>query len=179
MATPTIKAIETEYAGCRFRSRLEARWAVFFDQLGIQWQYEVEGLELADGTRYLPDFVLPKYRTYVEVKGGDDALAADLSRLQRFAAEVGRLLVLGEVPNVSDRDEVPVHHLMLWDAGVIERPAIFVRTRSEGWVPAPIGMSKPTVTTASRYLNGVRIAEDVRAAYASARRARFEFGERG
>jgi len=26
-----IKAIETQYRGYRFRSRLEARWAVFFD----------------------------------------------------------------------------------------------------------------------------------------------------
>lgn len=35
MSDSTIKAIETSYAGCRFRSRLEARWAVFFDTLGI------------------------------------------------------------------------------------------------------------------------------------------------
>jgi hypothetical protein len=28
-----IKAIETSYKGYRFRSRLEARWAVFFDAL--------------------------------------------------------------------------------------------------------------------------------------------------
>jgi hypothetical protein len=27
----TIQAIETVYRGHRFRSRLEARWAVFFD----------------------------------------------------------------------------------------------------------------------------------------------------
>ena len=54
-----IKAIETRYKGYRFRSRLEARWAVFFDALGIEWQYEPEGFELPDGTRYLPDFWLP------------------------------------------------------------------------------------------------------------------------
>ena len=30
-----IKAIETEYNGYKFRSRLEARWAVFFDALGV------------------------------------------------------------------------------------------------------------------------------------------------
>lgn len=51
-----IKAIETRYKGYRFRSRLEARWAVFFDALGIKWEYEPEGFELPDGTRYLPDF---------------------------------------------------------------------------------------------------------------------------
>lgn len=51
----TIKAIETEYAGCRFRSRLEARWAVFFDLVGVGWEYEPEGYELPSGN-YLPDF---------------------------------------------------------------------------------------------------------------------------
>ncbi len=65
----TIKAIETRYAGCRFRSRLEARWAVFFDTLGVRWEYEPEGLLFDDGTRYLPDFRLPDLRIWFEVKG--------------------------------------------------------------------------------------------------------------
>jgi hypothetical protein len=39
----TIHAIETRYAGCRFRSRLEARWAVFFDTLKLRWEYEPQG----------------------------------------------------------------------------------------------------------------------------------------
>ena len=63
-----MKAIETRYKGYRFRSRLEARWAVFFDALSIVWEYEPEGFEFEDGTRYLPDFYLPDLRTYVEVK---------------------------------------------------------------------------------------------------------------
>lgn len=52
-----IKPIETRYAGCRFRSRIEARWAVLFDHLGIGWQYEPQGFELPSGP-YLPDFLL-------------------------------------------------------------------------------------------------------------------------
>ncbi len=40
-----MKAIETVYRGYRFRSRLEARWAVFFDEAGIDWRYEHEGIE--------------------------------------------------------------------------------------------------------------------------------------
>lgn len=54
-----MKSIETEYKGYRFRSRLEARWAVFLDQLGISWEYEKDGLELSNGQRYLPDFWIP------------------------------------------------------------------------------------------------------------------------
>jgi len=55
-----IKAIETNYKGYRMRSRLEARWATFFDALGVPWRYEVEGYEKRfEGEkviRYLPDF---------------------------------------------------------------------------------------------------------------------------
>lgn len=68
-----MKAIETKYKGYRFRSRLEARWAVFFDALGIVWEYEPQGYELSDGTRYLPDFRIPTVNVgfpwFVEVKG--------------------------------------------------------------------------------------------------------------
>lgn len=63
-----IKAIETIYNGYRFRSRLEARWAVFFDALGIEYEYEPEGLVLSDGSMYLPDFYLPQFYCYFEVK---------------------------------------------------------------------------------------------------------------
>lgn len=54
-----IKPIETIYKGYRFRSRLEARWAVFFDNMGIKWLYEHEGYVLENGEYYLPDFFLP------------------------------------------------------------------------------------------------------------------------
>lgn len=74
----TIQAIETRYAGCRFRSRLEARWAVFFDTLGVRWEYEAQGflIQRVDGTRtpYLPDFRLPEFDTWVEVKGAEEDL---------------------------------------------------------------------------------------------------------
>lgn len=52
----TIKPIETLWRGYRFRSRLEARWAVFFDTLGVLWEYEPEGFVLPSGRYYLPDF---------------------------------------------------------------------------------------------------------------------------
>jgi hypothetical protein len=67
-----IKAIETVYNGYRFRSRTEARWAVFFDALGLQYEYELEGFELSDQWKYLPDFYLPQFiasPAFVEVKG--------------------------------------------------------------------------------------------------------------
>ncbi len=58
-----IKPIETIYNGYHFRSRLEARWAVFFDALGIEWEYEPEGFDLGGGVYYLPDFRVKCYGT--------------------------------------------------------------------------------------------------------------------
>lgn len=55
-----IKPIQTHYKGYHFRSRLEARWAVFFDALGLQWEYEPEGFDIPHVGQYLPDFWLPK-----------------------------------------------------------------------------------------------------------------------
>lgn len=70
-----IKPLETKYKGYRFRSRLEARWAIFFDKLGLKFDYEPEGYELEDGKKYLPDFwihlsteLLPGWGYYVEIK---------------------------------------------------------------------------------------------------------------
>src|SRR6266478_3858732 len=63
-----MKAIETIYHGYRFRSRLEARFAVFLDTLGIKYEYEKEGFDL-DGVWYLPDFWLPEQECWAEIKG--------------------------------------------------------------------------------------------------------------
>ena len=63
----SIKAIETIYKGYRFRSRNEARWGVFFDAIGLPWDYEIEGFE-GDGFKYLPDFYLPSLNIWVEIK---------------------------------------------------------------------------------------------------------------
>ena len=62
-----VTAIQTEYAGCLFRSRLEARWAVVFDVLGLKWRYEPEGFELSNGKRYLPDFFIESIG-WIEIK---------------------------------------------------------------------------------------------------------------
>ena len=66
-----LRPIETRWKGYRFRSRLEARWAVFFDLLKLRWAYEVEGYHLPKGDLYLPDFQVwtPQgVRMFVEIK---------------------------------------------------------------------------------------------------------------
>lgn len=71
-----VRAIPTRYKGYHFRSRLEARWAVALDAMGIRWEYEKEGYEcsyrltMREGVlRYLPDFWLPDHGVFAEVKG--------------------------------------------------------------------------------------------------------------
>ena len=73
-----ITPIETNYNGRNFRSRTEARWAVFFDSAGIAYEYEKEGYELDCG-RYLPDFWLPEWNAFVEIKG-DRPTANEIER---------------------------------------------------------------------------------------------------
>ena len=72
-------AIATRYHGYNFRSRLEVRWAVVFETLGLNWRYEAEGLQSLSGDRWLPDFLLKIQgkKVWVEIKPsgcGDEEL---------------------------------------------------------------------------------------------------------
>lgn len=91
-----IKAIETVYNGYRFRSRLEARWAVFFDTLGIEYEYEPEGFDL-DGLWYLPDFWLPEQAYWIEIKP-DHPTCDEMEKASRLAQglNVNVFIVCGE-----------------------------------------------------------------------------------
>ena len=51
------KGIPSEYAGVVYRSRGEAKWAVFLAELGVPFEYETQGFD-TDGSWYLPDFVI-------------------------------------------------------------------------------------------------------------------------
>lgn len=105
-----INAIETEYNGYKFRSRLEARWAVFFDTLDIQWVYEPEGFKIGEDTYYLPDFYLENVGLrsteldglWVEIKPGrSDEDNEHNEKLRKFVGEKGEpgALLVGEVAN--------------------------------------------------------------------------------
>ena len=105
-----IGAIQTKYAGHLFRSRLEARWAVFFDVLGIPWKYEHEGYEVG-GHKYLPDFYLPKSNDWCEVKGDKDGFRNDFNKMSSilgpnsplpgFVDGDSSLILLSDIPLVE------------------------------------------------------------------------------
>lgn len=73
-AVVQVRSVPTVHRGVRMRSHLEARWASVLDAAGIEWEYEPQVILLGSsrGTwlgGYLPDFWLPRLRTWLEVKG--------------------------------------------------------------------------------------------------------------
>lgn len=161
----TIPSIETSYSGYRFRSRLEARWAVFFDALKMTWHYEPQGYEVA-GTPYLPDFYVDQLG-WVEVKGELDragllklALAAGADGLPwtlresteqpaaTFADEISwadlanpivpRISVLGDIPDPAG-DRAWCHPQIGLSQGrhIVRRQAVLMPySRGVRWVGA-------------------------------------------
>lgn len=102
-----IKPIETIYNGYRFRSRLEARWAVFFDAAGIKYEYEPDGYEY-ENEKYLPDFYLPNVGpnnsgVFVEVKPDDDTRLSEIWKAVNVICHTtGKtLLLLSSIPNIT------------------------------------------------------------------------------
>lgn len=205
----TIKAIETRYAGCRFRSRLEARWAVFFDNLGIKWQYEPQGLNVSyrltrcgEGTfNYLPDFYLPDFGVWAEVKGSlaDDELLRLLDAAASLSSNDGGgchdsggrdMVVLGPIPGLGafgafGPDRVPwLLHMHKGDLlaspwlGDDSSPCTGHLVAADTGGDVLNGC--PASHTARVLLDGTHaVAPHVRAAYTAARSARFEHGEAG
>lgn len=105
-----IKAIQTEYKGYKFRSRLEARWAVFFDAVRIKWEYEPQGFECENGTKYLPDFYLPEQKIWCEVKPNETGRVKEFKKAFQCLSEQGnvdKILILPEIP--KDNGTPPVH----------------------------------------------------------------------
>lgn len=99
-----MKAKTTVYKGCRFRSRLEARWAVAFDQMGVLWEYEPQGFETKAGA-YLPDFYLPEVNggVWLEIKppASHEGPLNGVEKIVAFSEELekGQLFVLEGFPS--------------------------------------------------------------------------------
>lgn len=172
----TLKPIQTSYKGYRFRSRLEARWAVVFDALDIPWVYEPEGYDLPSGY-YLPDFRIRPLdggghplTTYVEVKGDLEGLNWD--RFWEFSTRQA-LVIVGDIPEPMP-DHPPALFPMLVINGEGNRdPAWIAFDYQEIWgIPTP----HPRRT----HIVGTRLGTESRraaAAFRAGRSARFEHGE--
>lgn len=87
-----MQPIQTVYKGYKFRSRLEARWAVFLDHLEVAWSYEKEGYDLS-GRWYLPDFFIADWNCWLEIKGQEPD-EEERYKCQLLAKESGKLVLL-------------------------------------------------------------------------------------
>ncbi len=168
------KAIDTTYNGYRFRSRLEARWAVFFDALGIKYKYEVEGFDL-DGVRYLPDFWFPHKVPELAAQGW--GMWGEMKPRQIEDTELEKVLVLVASSKhnalIFQGDPWPSEYTVTKISGThFTPPKVYanlgfsdeegiVSLRGEGF------SSYPTV-----------FHQDLQAAFEKARGARFEHGEK-
>lgn len=174
------KAIETAWRGYRFRSRLEARWAVFFEAMGWQWEFEPEGFEAETGERYLPDFLVrlsPSSAVWLEVKPGDyvervlSGAPDEVRDLRRMLATMPGVLILTGPPEWRGY----LNAITLAERAGLCKPlgdhseemqvlGVKGRTWSELWA------------TNGRMHNWEPMPEYIAAVHA-ARSARFEFGE--
>lgn len=155
-------AIETRYKGYRFRSRLEARWAVYFDALSMKWDYEKEGFDLGSAGYYLPDFWLPEASTWAEVKP-TEFTSSELEKIKRLGDLTGqKVLMLVEVPDLKP--------YWCYDPSVSYTYDVAVCWYNEtGRLYGSIGEDFSSLDFDERVLPGVR----------AARSARFEHGEDG
>ena len=189
-----MKPIETYYKGYRFRSRLEARWAVFFDALSVRWEYEIEGYKLKEDIFYLPDFYLPDFHIFAEIKPQySDELDETVNLMRVFRDEVGAILLLVGIPGTLSFDG----EIYCWDLTdssggdyegyfnfafeghtnalyLISPPFPNVRERRFFY---DVGMHIELIRVTSPVINKWNILMSDHLAYRAAKSARFEHGQ--
>ena len=170
-----IKAINTIYKGYKFRSRLEARWGVFLDEMGVKYEYETEGYDLHYNGYYLPDFNILRggQKVFLEIKKGsghaafpyltDKVAASKCCELSMMHKDTFVLLVCGD----------PLEHKASWfQDGCLKYPCAAIGFALESLYPTPYEGQKFE-------------HEDIKREYTHrdaaivARQARFEHGENG
>lgn len=202
-----IKAIETVYNGYRFRSRLEARWAVFFDAIELDYQYEPQGFVGLGDIPYLPDFYFPEKDIYAEVKGTDRDLLKDTEKILgvidfNCTPVSNGLIILGDIPNpeLIGWGNIPIFNMLYCDKGIALEKVAFVKA---SWTKIIIGEQEvlnnifsyeqsyercdwvngyfPEGTSVKHKWSRESLLSNkfdaLKNAYAKARQARFEHGE--
>lgn len=194
MKMPRINAKETFYKGYRFRSRLEARWAVFFDALGVKYEYEPQGFMLPSGKCYLPDFKIKCYGTrgdfcntpfdlWIEVKG--EMTQEDADKIHEFAGQIvyydqwsmykieNPVLVVGNIPDPYAYFDSMYNYK--------EMNGIRIYPWNYETIDGDYYAAYPAVKDGRFYLDGADYMTMnpyvIRDAFIKARQARFEHGE--
>lgn len=186
-----MKAIETFYKGFRFRSRLEARWAILFDTIGIPWIYEPEGFVLNNGAMYLPDFYLPDCKQFFEVKG--IMTFKDMFKMKAFVDEANVCLTVGYDDFTFETSSLIYNSkadIMIWDFPECKQGSFLAKCQkcSKYYFIGDTGSyecpcchyydGNATFTTVAIGDDAIEFSYgDFKKAMLNARQARFEYGE--
>jgi len=163
-----IKPIETLYKGYRFRSRLEARWAVCFDYCKVKWEYEAQGYKLPSGN-YLPDFYLPisaphtsggdAFSGFVEIKNKSSIIG-----IKKFDPNPG--LFWNDHPKHWTREEC-----LAFELALLHKTYVFICYGD------PLDCFEEDMSMLQEITETVWSSTKLRTACLKARQARFEHGE--
>lgn len=148
----TMESKPTVYKGIQFRSRLESRWAIFFDTLQIKWIYEPRSIFIECDDRvkdvcpcepqncpgyiyYTPDFYLPDFDQNVEIKGTYDAFMDERFKYIRAATHLKNgLIVGGAMKSVSG---TPMYLKMIKSESVSEAKLLLTTISAKHRFPDP------------------------------------------
>jgi len=137
-------AIETRYHGILYRSRSEARWAVFFDSFQVPFFYEPETykfvLSETKTVFYLPDFWLPVQDCFIEVKGpSPNTEEQTKAKLLAKATNKKVYIFWGGMPSVTPAGQTR------YDGGGTPDAQRLGNSVTSAWLFAPHNITKRTV----------------------------------
>ena len=187
-----VKPIETVYKGYRFRSRLEAKWAIFFEWLQIKFEYEIEGFDFGESGYYLPDFWLPEFKCWVEIK--PNTISDDLTKqMRKFADNVAPIICFLGSPNIGWNGIVYCHDIADSSVGNYENKIGFAWCQKCKKATLSFSDEDSSFVRGSRSLHNYDFTEwntfcdpehrdshtisELAGAIEASRQARFEFGE--
>jgi hypothetical protein len=112
-----IAAKETYYAGNKFRSRLEAKWAMAFNGMFMPYAYEPKPYSLGNGLGYLPDFLFTDIDIYAEIKPNENLSGEEMEKIVKFGVdnEYPLILIVG-LPTLAKMYSIQRRFVPPWSA---------------------------------------------------------------
>ncbi|MGD2077813.1 MAG: hypothetical protein PVH18_05495 [Chloroflexota bacterium] len=178
------KALDTHYNGYRFRSRLAARWAVFFDTAGLAYRYESTAFDLGDGQHYRPDFCLkrgirflgeekPRQDVWVEIVPAAELAEEDRRKVTSFVQQTGKniLLIAGDPGLQAD-----VLYVQRLEDNTLEAADVVFMELADGQtgLVSELGRARLASSADQALIEQSMRTERLRQAYTAARKTRFD-----
>jgi hypothetical protein len=95
---PKIPAIRTRLNDVLYASKTEAQWVIFFNEMGLRFEYEPAYFTLPGGIVYRPDFWLPQVKWFAEVKPFDGDQTEFRRKTKALVQDTGEAILLLDGP---------------------------------------------------------------------------------